>query len=366
MIANLRFRSSNPLSKRSFSATLCVALTMTTVAGTAHSEEEKRVLEPGRWYPTLEGGLQVTQSAYSDNWSGGDKGSVVWTAIVNASLENQLKPTVNSLSTLKLSYGQTHQQKSAPDGERYWDRPEKSTDLIDFESIARFTLGGFVDPFVSFGLESQFQDATDLDGRTLTLNPIQLQETAGVARKFIDTENRALLSRLGFAFRQHFRRQFVMPPTGDAANRATDRKTETEGSNDGGLEWVTEYKTKVLEDRVTWTSKLRVYQAIFYSAQDDFDSVNDAEWLATGIDPEVADYSLAADADFENIFSTQITKILSVNLYLRWLYDKYDNSVVPVLASDGTLTNGTDIRTATRKAGQFKQTLAIGLTYRFL
>lgn len=368
MSASPWLRSSTArLTKNNLPATLGIALILVAAAGTARSqEEEKRVLEPGRWYPTLEGGLQVTQSAYSDNWSGGDKGSVVWTAIMNGTLENQLSPKVNSLTTLKLSYGQTHQQKTAPDGERFWDRPEKSTDLIDFESVARFTLGGWVDPFVSFGVESQFQDATDLDGRTLSFNPVQLQETAGLAKKFIDTEDRSLLSRLGFAFRQHFRRQFVISPTGDPANRATDKETETEGSNDGGLEWVTDYKTKVLEDRVTWTSKLRVYQAVFYSAQDDLDSVTAEEWLANGIDPDVTDFNRSVDADFENLLSTQITKIISVNLYLRWLYDKYDNSVVPLFNPDGTLKNGTDVRTATRKAGQFKQALSIGLTYRFL
>jgi len=124
------------------------------VAGPARAQDapadtSKRVLEIGTWYPFVEAGLNLNQSSYTQNWNGGDKSSVVWSGLVNANLENQLSQKLNSYSILKLAYGQTHQQEEAENGERYWDRPEKSTDLVDLESILRFTLGGFVDPYVS-------------------------------------------------------------------------------------------------------------------------------------------------------------------------------------------------------------------------
>ena len=78
---------------------------------------------------------------------------------------------------------------------------------------------------------------------------------------------------------------------------------------------------------------------------------------------------MALDADFENLFTSQITKILSVQLYTRWLYDQYDNSVKPVFKDLNAPTAGEELalrNAAVRKAGQFKQTLGIGLTYRFL
>jgi hypothetical protein len=50
---------------------------------------------------------------------------------------------------------------------------------------------------------------------------------------------------------------------------------------------------------------------------------------------------------------------------VRWVYDKYDNSVKPALDASGNLTDPTGVEAAIRKAGQFKQTLALGLTYRF-
>lgn len=322
---------------------------------------EERVLEIGRWYPSLEAGINITQSSYTDNWAGGDRGSVVWTLIVNGTLENQLDPKVNWYNTLKLAYGQTHQQVVAEDGSRSWEQPEKSTDLVDYETIFRFTLGGFIDPFVSGRFESQFQDASD-PARALALNPLKFKETAGVARQWVNEEEQALLTRLGFSFRQSSRRIFQNPAPDDA--------TRSETTNDGGLEFIADYKTKILDKRVAWTSKLSLYQPVFFSGKSDLNDLTPAQLDSARIDRDVADFSTTLDADWENIFTTQITKLISVQLYLRWIYDKYDNTVLPQLAfdEDGNLAAATaaPIRSAIRKAGQFKQTLSIGITYRFL
>jgi hypothetical protein len=320
--------------------------------------DEKAVHEVGHWYPTAETGLNLTQSSYSDNWSGGDKGSVVWSWIFNGTLKNQFSEKVNWSNELKLAYGQTHQQVEDAQGRRAWGKPEKSTDLIDFETIFRFTLGGWVDPYASGRFQSLFEDASDPLGRTLSFNPLKFQESAGIARQFIDEENRTLLIRLGLALRQSARRLFVDDTPGSA--------TRTVTGNDGGLEWTTDYKTKVLEDRVTWTAKLTFYKPLFYSGHDDLADQTGAQLAAVGLDPNIADYTTTLDIDWENIFTTQITKLISVNLYVRWVYDKYDNTVLPELNDAGELSNVEAIREAVRKAGQFKQTLALGITYRFL
>lgn len=331
-------------------AVLCIALD----SGRAADQKEREI---GKWYPTLETGVNLTQSSYSDNWSGGDKGSVVWTAILNGTLENQLSGKMNWHNTLKLAYGQTHNQDKGSEGDLTWNRPEKSTDLVDLESILRLTLGAFVDPFASARFESQFLDASDPEGRNLTFNPIRLRESAGIARKILDEEDRSLLSRLGFTFRQGIRRQFE--DTGSDA-------TVTETSNDGGIEWTTDYKTKILENRVTWTSKLTFYQPVFYSGKDDLEGLTEEYLQEVGLPKDLADYTTVMDIDFENIFTTQITRLLSVGLYTRWMYAKYDNSVKPVMRDDGSLSNPAAVRNAIRKAGQFKQTLSLGVTYRFL
>ena len=102
-------------------------------------------------------------------------------------------------------------------------------------------------------------------------NPMKFKESAGIAKLFIDEEERSLLSRLGFTMRQTSRRIFVDTPALDGGLAPVGDETQSKSTVDGGLEWVTDYKTKVLEDRVTWTSKLSIYQPFFYSKQDDFD-----------------------------------------------------------------------------------------------
>ena len=215
-----------------------------------------------------------------------------------------------------------------------------------------------MDPYVSGRVESQFYDVSDPMGRGLKLNPVKLKEAAGFAEHIINEEERSLLTRVGAALRQTSRRLFTSPAP------ATD--TETATTNDGGVEWVTDYKTKVLDDRVTWTSKLIVFQPFFYSEKSKLEDLTEAQLAAAGLDNDIADFTTTVDVDWENIFTTQITEIISVNLYIRWIYDKYDSSVPPKIDANGDLTNAADVKAAVRKAGQFKQTLAIGLTYRFL
>ncbi len=333
------------------------ALALLLAASSALAAEGKeRVLELGKVYKSAEIGLNVTQSAYSDNWRGGDKGSLIWTGNFNGALESQMSPKVNWLSQLKLAFGETHQQSGQP-GERNWDKPEKSTDLVDLESTLRFTLGGYVDPFVSGRMESQFLDASDAHGRSLFLNPLQFKESAGVARQFINEEERSLLSRLGFTLRQSRRSVY----TDTDASDGLDDATSADGTTDGGLELITDYKTRILEDRVAWTAKLGFYQPLFFSGKSD---LTDADLALAGLDPDLADFSTALDIDWENIFTAAITKHIVVNLYLRWAYDKYDNSVKPELGEGGELLNAGAVGAAVRKAGQFKQTLSLGFNYR--
>jgi hypothetical protein len=335
----------------------CVfAIAAFSIPSGAEDKPGEKALEIGRWYPSLESGVTLTQGSYSSNWAGGDRGSLVWTLITNFGLQRQVDPRLNWTNDLKLAYGQTHQQKVDNAGNRFWDSPEKSTDLIDYETVARFTLGGYVDPFVSGRFESQFQDQSDPLGRGLSFNPLKYSESAGVARKLVNRENRSVLSRVGFTFRQSSRRTFT-----DVVNPSV-KTTRSAGTNDGGFEWVTDAKTG---KKISWTSKLIVYQPVFYSGKKDLKNAINAG-LASGVDVDAAGFTTLLSADWENVFSTQITKVVSLNLYTRWLFDKYDNTVKPVLDSNGGLTNVADVQKAIRKAGQFKETLSVGITYRFL
>ena len=194
---------------------LCVAAAIAAVAPVGAAE----------WDVASELNLTLTQNAYSDNWNGQEVGSLSWAANSNTIIESQLTSVLNTRATTKLAFGQTHSQNLES---RRWLKPVKSTDLVDFEEVLRFTLGGVVDPFASGHLESQFVDQSDA-AKTEYLNPVKLTETFGVARAIIDEEDREWTTRIGGGLRQYIDRGVRSEETG---------KVETETTSDGGIEFV--------------------------------------------------------------------------------------------------------------------------------
>ena len=339
-----------------FALVLCIGVAVVTSPVAAQDDEEE-ALEVGRWYPGLEAGLILSQSSFSDNWAGGDRGQFAWTFLLDGVLRSQLTDVWRWDNSLILAYGKTAQENE--DGN--FGKPRKSTDRIDLESILRATFGFHLDPYASLRVESQFEDASDPLGReSLLFNPVFVKEAVGVAHDYMPGEDQRLLVRFGGAIRQSIRQQYVFDdPTDDTA--------QTETAFDGGLEFVVDYEDQYFDDSLAWSSKLTLYQPLFYSAKDELEDLDFTQpgIVAAGVDPDVADYTTTLDVDWENVFTGQVNEYLSVNLYVRLVYDKYDTSVEPLIDDDGTLTNAEAVAQAIRKAGQFKQTLALGLTYRF-
>lgn len=309
--------------------------------------------EPGPWKTTASLGLNLTQGSFSNNWRGGDKGNFAWVLGIDARALRQMSSKFNWSNSLQLAYGQTAQQVIDPDdpSRKVWDSPDKSSDLILFESVGRFTLDGAVDPFVSLRLDSQFLDQTSPLG-TLHLNPIKLTETAGVARVLVDADTTLIITRLGAGVRQTLASYF----TGNGTE--TDRVS----TNDGGLDWTTDATAGLLNKRVLYRGKLQVFLPVFFSNSsklEDFDtsaSAVDAAWEPVG------DYWKSPDVNFQNSFITSISKMVNVNLNLQFVYDKFDagtNVGNAALAGDRAALLG-----GVRRAGQFRQNLAIGLTYK--
>ncbi len=308
----------------------------------------------GVWRHKVDVSVNLLQSNYSDNWNGGDKGSVVWSGVIDANLEKQFSESMNWRNTLNLAYGQTHSQERDGSGNLYWKRPDKTTDNVEFESLLRWTTGGGWDPFVAFGFKSLFEDLTADPNRPLTLNPLEFKESVGISRQLIATDKRSLLVRLGAAFSQNSRKYYP--------NAAPDDATETVTSTEAAAEMITEYKVAALDGRVDWASKLTLSLPLDYSGK----SVFEDDMVPDGSLPDdIADYTTAMDVDFDNTFTTHVTKVISVVFAVRWVYDKYDNTVKPVVDDSGALTNADLVSRAIRKAGQFKQTMALGIGYSF-
>ncbi len=353
------------MSTRSIPAAFALVVPLVLAAPIARAA----AAEPGPWAYGVLGGLTLGQSAFSDNWSGGDKGTINWVLNANLEAKRQFSRSFNLANTLQLAYGQTSTQQADPasPGRKVWSTPDKTSDLILFESVGRFTLNKFVDPYLGFRLDSQFLDESDPLG-AIKFNPVKLTETAGVARVLHcgrpDSAGckEEWIARTGFGFRQTLAKAFV-----DAAGDETERFT----TNDGGVELASTAKYPMANDRIVYTGNLNVFWPVFYSLSDELEEF---DRIARDADPsreEVADFWKSPDVNFQNTFTSSITSWLNVSLFAQWVYDKFDaatNVAVDGVEGDASALDllTKEVDGGIRKAGQFKQTLGIGLTYKFL
>ena len=268
------------------------------------------------WEVDVDASLMATQNAYSDNWVGGEAGSASWTFSSNLGAERQLSPQFHHKNTLRLSFGQTYNQNPETNS---WSEPVKSTDLVDFETVLKMTLGAPVDPFVAGRAETQWLDDSD-PGKDRYVNPVKLTESLGVARTFVEKETCEWSGRLGLGLRQQIDRD---------ALEFGERRTRT--TNDGGIEFVTDFKAATGEEKTTFVSKVTVFQTLYYSDAEELEGMpNEDHWKS-------------ADLNWENTLTAGIAKYLMVNLYVQLLYDK-------------ELDLG----------ARFKQTLSLGVTYKMI
>jgi hypothetical protein len=238
--------------------------------------------------------INLTQSAYSDNWTGTELSNITWVAASNTSAQKQMAKWLNNKTTLKLAFGQTHLQKTDSLGVRYWEKPLKSTDKINLETLFKFTLQSFVDPYLSGSGESQFLDQRE-QGNTVLVNPILFTESAGIMKNIFDSEKTKLSVRAGGALRENVDRNFYNPDL---------MQYEMSTTIDGGVEGIAEYKQILESMNASYNSKLSLYQALFNSKADGNDN-----WKAL-------------DYKWENLLSFKVWNIINVNLSLDLLYDK--------------------------------------------
>ena len=295
-----------------FKETLLTAVLLVAVTAMASAADTTSV---SGWKKSLALDLTTTQTAYSDAWVGGEAGSLNWVTNLNGTAERQLKSWFNFRSILKMSFGQSLSQDETT---RDWTSPKKSTDLIDWENLARFTTNALVDPYAALRLESQFYTRFP-NGTNATFRPLKLTQSAGVARKIYTKEKDEVLSRLGLALRETIR-----PSLDPNDSSRTIDSTYT----DGGMEWVTD-ASLTLSPRVQYVGKLTLFKAFYFSGKDQVKGT-----------PYENDWK-AVDVNFENSFRVQVSKIVSVFLYTQMLYDK-----------------------EVSRKGRFKEALALGFFFK--
>ncbi len=314
---------------------------------------DSMALNPGAWQEDWTLGVGLTQSAFSANWSGGDKGAFAWTARTEFIAERQFSRRFNWKNSLWLAYGQTARQERNPDDpdQLDWQPPEKSTDLIAFESTARWTLQKWADPYASFRLDTQFADESSPYG-TINLNPIKLKESAGLAKVFRKSETREFITRLGVGARQTFGQSFVS---------VDPLETGSFFANDGGFEWYTTVKEPLAGGRIVYRGDLLVFAPVFYSGAADLELYDAQAVDSIPGHRDVQDDWRVPDVNWRNWFSTKITKVITVDLFLQFVYDKFDTAA-NLDPSNGFPVVDTEVKRNLRPAGQFKQTIALGLT----
>ena len=260
-------------------------------------------------------GFILNGSTYSNNWVGGEVGTFSWKLIGNSMAEKQINPKINNKNTLELIFGQTYNQDIAT---RAWASPLEAADKVDLESILRFTLGWVLDPVIAARIESQFYDNTDTNNSRY-FNPINITESFGLARAIFKSEKKELIVRTGVALKQSIDRDFI--------NEETSEKN-TDITNEGGLELVADLTTRTSDERISYKSKLSVFEALF--KKDDSEEGEENYWRYP-------------DINWENTLTAGITKYLTLDLYVQLLYD--------------------------REIGEkprYRQTMGLGLTYKFL
>ncbi len=267
------------------------------------------------WIYSADAGFVLNGSTYSDNWTGGEVGTMVWKLLSNSMAEKQINPKMNTKNTLELIFGQTYNQDI---DSREWSPPLEGADRIDLESILRFTLGWVLDPVIAVRMQSQFYD-NRVDNNERYINPISLTESFGVARAIFKSEKNELIVRTGAALKQSIDRDMIDPETSEKTTDITD---------EGGLELVGDLIMRTADERITYKSKLSIFESLFKGDGEDNSSEN---------------YRRYPDVDWENTFSAGITKYLTVDLYVQILYDREID-----------------------EKPRYRQTLGLGLTYKLL
>ncbi|MBD3239689.1 MAG: DUF3078 domain-containing protein [Chitinivibrionales bacterium] len=301
-----------------------VAIVMLTFAAMSIAADEP-------WKLSLDANLTMTFNAYSDDWAGGESGSLSWASRLEAVAAKQVGKYLHTKNTLKLAFGQTKTQRK----DDSWTAPEKSTDLIDFETRWKSPLGGWVDPYISVRCVSQFIDLSDTTTNPYYPygNPIDITESAGALRELVAKEELSSTLRLGGALQQNIDRwaPYLKDTTVIRDGNRTDTTIASSNggkdtivvTNSGGIEAVVDFEAVLRDGFLKYKTSLKVYEALFRADSD-----------------KLPNHWRYPDVNWENTLTATIAKYVMISYQLQLLYDKEINA-----------------------NARIKQTLAIGLTY---
>ena len=271
---------------------------------------------PKYWHNDILVGMDANQLSINNNWKAGGKGNFTWKIYTKTELKYQ-RDKFNWTNSLYCAFGQISVQE-----DESWRAPEKSNDIIDFDSVLKLTLKTFIDPYVAISVDTQFHEGYNPKTKKLVsqfANPLKLSQSAGLAKNLSKKKSFQLTTRVGYAAKEVIasRKNLRKLWTGDETKW---KKT------DGGFEWLTESKSAFGKGIVV-TNKLKIFQALFSSISPQKDP--NKNWKKP-------------DVYWEQMFSAKLTQYVVFNVVVKFIYDK-----------------------DTSKGGQFMENASLGLSYKF-
>ncbi len=271
--------------------------------------------KPSHWRANLSFGLDANQLSFNSNWRGGGKASFTWKIHTTNELTYQRK-FYRWTNRLVCSFGQISVQE-----QRHWKAPEKSSDILDYDTTIKFTVDRFIDPYVGMSLSTQFKAGYDPKTEELVsrfANPLQLSQSAGLAHNIAKQPRLQITTRLGGSAKALM--------VSDRRLRKRWTGDESRGMKiDGGIEWLTEIKSEI-KTGIHWNARLKLFQAFVSSIAREKDPHKN--WRYT-------------DVYWEQNFSVKISQYIAFNVLTKFIYDR-----------------------DTSKAGQFLENASLGISYK--
>jgi hypothetical protein len=290
------------------------------VCGSQAQSADTSTEKASPWKIAINTNLTLTLNTYSNNWNSGELGAMSWAWQFDGTAQRALSLWLTNVNTLKCQFGQTAQQTKTSAGDKQWQSPKKSSDLIDAEALFRFTVSSVVEPFAGVRAITQFVDSRISDS-IVAVNPLVLTESFGGLRQISNTKQITWTARLGGAVRQSIDRNTYIPDSLQPAHTVT---------TDGGLEFVSLFKAATKDNKVNYTTELKVYEALLSSK------------AASVKNTPEADYWRYPDVTWEHTLAVNLTKYIMFNFYAQMMYDRETDASI-----------------------KYRQTLGLGLSYAF-
>ena len=255
--------------------------------------------EEAHWKLSTDAVLTSTFNSYTQNWGRPESGSFLWTGRSSTLAAKKLSRRLYQENSLKIAFGQI---KFSDKETKKWSSPQKSTDLIDMETVTKLKQEDFrVNPFLSLRAVSQFYDTRDPDNRRYA-NPATFTKSFGASKYILKQPDINWKMRLGGALRCNIDRDAIPYHYIDGDWIKLNHR-ETSVITDAGAELVTEFKMK-RGDAGCVTGRLTVFEA-----------------LARPADLQTEGWRYP-DITFETTIKINITKHLIFNYAMKMIYDR--------------------------------------------